>query len=58
MENAIIDQLHEAIKRLEGELGEIEQGRGKKKRDLREHRRALDILSGKKRKERKLRNAA
>jgi hypothetical protein len=56
MDNPIVSQLQDAIRRLEGELGEIEQSRGKKKRELKEHRRALDILSGKKRKERKPRN--
>ncbi len=58
MENAIVSTLQEAVRRLEGELGEIDEKRTKKKRELREHRRALDILSGKRRKERKPWNAA
>ena len=58
MENTILSQLEDAVRRLESELEEINASRAKKKRELREHRRALDILSGRKRKERKTRHAA
>ena len=58
MANPIVGELEAAVKRLEGELGDIDQARARKKRELREHRRALDILSGRKRKERKPRNEA
>ena len=58
MENPLVSQLQDAVRRIEAELSEIDQARAKKKRELREHRRALDILSGKRRTERKTRHAA
>ena len=58
MENAIVGELHDAIRRIETEIAALDETRAQKKRELRAHKRALDSLSGKQPKERKARNTA